>query len=159
MKKTILPILSLFLLTTAVLSISSCKRETNDRLLYNASQDTIAPTINISVPAPNQTYSYGNHVAIVGTVSDLESEKNDIHDPGFRKGELASVTIDIDNITDGTKLLKRDLDVLGKDGIGFNERIEIITGTGTTNCRLIIVATDAGETVHITRDTVDFIYQ
>ncbi len=159
MKKLFLPILSIAILFVFVINFSSCVRENNDRFAYDASLDTIPPVISISVPAFNQSYLYGNHVAIVGTVTDLESAKNDIHDPGFRKGELGSVTIDVDDLTHGTKLLTKGLPVVGKDGIGFNERIEIITGSGTTNCRLIIVASDNGEAQQTVRDTVLFTYQ
>lgn len=159
MKKIFLPILSIAFVAAIALSFSSCQQDINDRFAYNAAQDTIPPLIAISVPAMNQSYSYGNHVAIVGTVSDLESEKNDIHDEGFRKGELKSVSIEVDDLTHGTKLLVRNPNVVGKDGIGFNERIEIISGSGTTECRLIIVATDASDKGWVERDTVNFTYQ
>jgi len=158
MKKILFSIVVVTFVVLFVSNISSCKRDFSDQFAYDASMDTISPVISISVPTMNQSYSYGNHVAIVGTVSDLEAEKNDIHDPGFRKGELASVTIDIENLNDNTKLLSKGLPVTGKDGIGFNERIEIVNGNGTTQCRLIIVATDNGETKHTVRDTVDFTY-
>lgn len=159
MRKLFLPLLSLTFVTLCILGVSSCEQDINDRFEYQSSQDSIPPVISLSVPAMNQVYQYGNHVAIVGTVSDLESEKNDIHDPGFRKGELRSVSIEVDNITDGTKLLIRNPNVVGQDGIGFNERVEIISGTGIKDCRLIIVATDASEAGYTVRDTVNFTYQ
>ena len=159
MRKLYLPLLSFAFVAIVAVSLSSCQQDISDRFAYNASQDTIPPVIDISVPAENQTYSYGNHVAIVGTVWDLESAKNDIHDPGFRKGELKSVSIVVDNLTNGTKLLVRNPDVTNKDGIGFNERVEIVTGSGKTNCRLIIVAKDNSEKSYVVRDTVNFTYQ
>lgn len=159
MKKIFLPLLSIVFVTIVVINMSSCKQDISDRFEYQASQDTIPPSIDISVPAPNQTYSYGNHVAIVGTISDLESAKNDIHDPGFRKGELRSVSITVEDLTNSKKLLVRNPVVANMDGIGFNERVEIISGTGTTDCRLIIVATDASEKGYTVRDTVNFTYQ
>jgi hypothetical protein len=159
MKKIILPFVSLSFLGLCLLSFASCTPEINDRLLYEADSDSIPPVISISVPANNQSESYGNHVAIVGTVTDFESAKNDIYIPGMRKGELSSVTIDVDDLTNNRKLLKRDLDVSGKDGISFNERVELITGSGITECRLIVVASDGAATKHTVRDTVDFAYQ
>ncbi len=159
MKKIFLPVLSVAFVTILAVSATSCKQDINDRFEYQASQDTIPPVIDLSVPAFNQTYSYGNHVAIVGTVSDLESAKNDIHDPGFRKGQLSSVSITVDDITNGKKLLIRNLDVRNKDGIGFNERVEIVSGSGVTDCRLIIAASDASEKGYSVRDTVEFTYQ
>jgi len=159
MKKIILPLVSLSLVGLYFMSLSSCTPDTEDRLLYKADADSIPPVISISVPANNQSESYGNHVAIVGTVTDFESAKNDLYIPGMRKGELTSVTIDVDDLTNNRKLLKRDLDVAGKDGINFNERIELITGSGVSECRLIIVASDGATNKNTVRDTVDFAYQ
>ena len=156
MRKIFFPILSIALVGVLFASVSSCKQDITDRFEYQVEADTIKPEINISVPAQNQSYLYGNHVAIVGTITDLESEKNDVHDPGFRKGELKAVSITVDDLTNGTKLLVRNPSVLGNDGYGFNERVEIVTGSGKTNCRLIIVATDSKD--HTVRDTVDFEY-
>lgn len=159
MKKLFLPLIALSLVAFWTISISSCTRDISDRFLYQGDNDTIPPVIDISVPAMSQTYAYGNHVAIVGTISDLESEKNDIHDPGFRKGELKEISIEVDNLTDGTKLLISNPIVTGTDGYGFNERVEIINGTGTTDCRLIIIASDASTANYTVRDTVFFKYQ
>ncbi len=155
MRKLFFPVFSIVFIGALSTSMS-CQPDWSDRFDYKAEQDTIPPVISISVPIENQSYIYGNHVAIVGTVTDLESAKNDIHDPGFRKGELKSVTIEVDNLTNGTKLLSRKPSVSRQDGYSFNERIEIITGSGTTNCRLIVQATDSKD--HTVRDTVNFQY-
>ncbi len=156
MKKIILPILGFGALGIMMFSITSCQQDISDRFEYAVALDSIKPVISISVPAQNQSFLYGNHVAIVGTVTDLESQKNDIHDPGFRKGQLKSVTIDVADMTNNKNLLSRKPVVTGKDGYSFNERFEIITGSGTTSCRLIISATDASDKT--VRDTVDFEY-
>lgn len=155
MKKLFIPFLAIAVIGTFTL-VSSCKQDITDRFEYIASQDSMAPVISLSVPAMNQSYAYGNHAAIVGTVTDLESEKVDIHDPGFRKGELKSVSIEVLDVTNGNTLLKRTPVVTGTDGYSINERVEIITGSGTTNCKLTIIATDANDKT--SKEEVDFTY-
>ena len=155
MKKLFFPVAALAFVAIMA-SVSSCKQDIVDRFEYISSQDTMVPVINLSVPAVNQSYKYGNHVAIVGTVTDLESEKNDIHDPGFRKGELKSVSIEVMDLTNGTTLLKRNPEVSGTDGYSINERVEIVTGTGQAKCKLTIVATDASDKT--VRKEVEFTY-
>lgn len=156
MKKIFFPILAILAIGSTTF-VSSCKQDITDRFEYVASQDSMVPMINMSVPAMNQSYDYGNHVAIVGTVTDLESAKNDIHDPGFRKGELKSLSIEVQDLTNGNTLLQRNPDVTGTDGYSINERVEIVTGTGTANCKLTIVATDASD--KSTTETIDFTYK
>lgn len=155
MKKILFPALALAVLGTFTL-VSSCKQDVSDRFEYVMADDTIAPVITLSVPAMNQTYQYGNHVAIVGTITDLESEKNDIHDPGFRKGQLKKVSILVEDITHGETLLVRNPVVTGLDGYAINERVEIISGSGTTDCKLTITVTDGNNKT--VREEVDFTY-
>lgn len=157
MKKLLLPLIILGACASTIF-VSSCQKIIADPYAYNVSNDSLAPEIEISVPAMNQVYSYGADVAIVGTVTDKESFKNDNLDPGgYRAGQLKTLSIEVENLTtNNTLLLKKNPDVDGLDGIAFNEKFSIIAGSGTTNCRLIIIAADAGGKVD--RDTVLFSY-
>jgi hypothetical protein len=64
-------IFALCFIVVALVS-SSCRRSNNSKYFYDAKKDTSAPKINISVPLINDTYSYGEDIHIVGTVTDLQ---------------------------------------------------------------------------------------
>ncbi len=157
MKKLFLPLILLGALASTIF-VSSCQKIIADPYAYNVDYDSLAPEVSISVPIMNAVYSYGDNVAVVGTVTDKESLKNDILDPGYRAGQLKTLSIQVENLTaNNTLLLNKNPDVDGLDGVAFNEKFSIVAGTDTTKCRLIIIATDAGGKTD--RDTVSFIYR
>ncbi len=143
----------IFALSFIVLAMvsTSCKRSNNSKYFYDAKKDTSAPKINISVPLINDTYSYGEDIHIVGTVTDLQVS-------GFG-GKLQTLNIQVDELNNldsvfiKTLLLKTP-NVDAKEGFTFNEKMLIFSGANPTFCRLEVKATDYSSKT--TKDTVYF---
>jgi len=141
MKKSVSVFLALFLVTVSL--FFSCKQKNTNRYAYDANKDTIPPVLNITVPVNLDTYTYGEDIHIVGTVTDLES-KNSI---SMKSGRLRSLYLNIsiiDPIADtATKvLLIKTPNVDGKDGYTINEKTFLNSGVGTTYCKFTGVAID-----------------
>lgn len=137
MKK--LYILSLFLLVVMMNFITSCRRSSNSKYFYDANKDTIAPVIKISVPQAGGIFAYGQHVHIVGTVTDYQSIG--------KTGKLMNMKIEVmemakaDTSYISTHLLKTP-DIDSKEGYTFNEKMLILFGPTSGFFKLRINATD-----------------
>lgn len=148
--------LSVLLIIFGVMFMSSCQKLYPNPYDYDVTKDTIAPVVAISVPLALSAHQYTYDIPIVGTVKDLESEKNDLLNPGFRAGKLKSVNIRVVDTTHGfIDILNLNPDVADKDAIAFNEKINQLSGPGAT-FRLIVSAEDMGGKTD--KDTVYFSY-
>ena len=106
-------------------------------------RDTIPPVLTFTVPVNLDTYLYGQDIHLVGTLTDLES-KNYLRE---NAGKLKSLYINvstIDPVADTVikPLLVKNLNVDGKYAYTINEKTVILSGSGTTYCRLKSWATD-----------------
>ena len=143
-------ILAVLLISVALFS-ASCRKSNNSKYFYNPDNDTSAPKINISVPIVNDTYTYGEDIHVVGTVTDLQSTNFG--------GKLKTLEIKIDELytIDSsfiTQMFVRTPNVDEKEGYTFNEKLVIFSGADPTFCRLVVSASDYSS--KMTRDTVYF---
>lgn len=125
----------IFLTSLALFFQTSCKKEFKDRYKYYPEDDTLAPVIIKTVPINNSVYAYGDDVNIVANVTDLEK--------GTKAGKLKSITARVENLSDNNKLiLDKSPNVDGLDGYTVIEKFNILYGSASIDCRLIISATD-----------------
>ena len=107
----------------------------------------LAPVITKTVPVNNSVFAYGDDINIVANVTDLEK--------GTKAGKLKSITARIENLSDNNKLiLNKSPNVDGLDGFTVIEKLNILFGSASIDCRLIISATDYAD--KNTQDTTLF---
>ena len=137
----------IFFTSLALFFQTSCKKEFKDRYKYYPEDDTLAPVITKTVPVNNSVFAYGDDINIVANVTDLEK--------GTKAGKLKSITARIENLSDNNKLiLNKSPNVDGLDGFTVIEKLNILFGSASIDCRLIISATDYAD--KNTQDTTLF---
>lgn len=164
MKKSLL-YASIILTGIVIFSLtqSSCTKEKYDRYAYHPDEDTIAPELSISVPINNDYFDYGKNVAIVGTITDLESSvfNYTVNRWDEKSGELASLNIQVyDTLNPSILLMDKNLNVDGKSGSSFNEKFTIASSSATeTVCRLVIKGSDKALPAHEVSKSVLFVFK
>lgn len=139
MQKNILPILVISVIT--LLSSVSCKQYLANTG-YNPDKDTLAPKVKITVPILNSTYSYGDDIHLIGSVSDAKIK-----------------TLHLE-ITSGTNIIySKSPYVDGKDGYTFNEVFNYNIGGPPTPCKLQVTVTDYATNTHTVIDSTLFTIQ
>ncbi|MBK7763238.1 MAG: hypothetical protein IPI46_07670 [Bacteroidetes bacterium] len=123
--------------------IFSCKQKLQNGDAYNSNKDTIPPVLALTVPVNLDNYAYGEDIHIVGTATDLQM-RNKIREYAGKLKSLTMTVSTIDPTPDTVKkvIFSKNLAVDGKSGYIFNQSLSVLSGSGTTNCRLIGVATD-----------------
>jgi len=121
-------------------TLQACQPSMNaNGVFYDALNDTIPPTVAMSVPADNAQYLYGEDIHFVGVVTDLQSK--------MKAGKLKSLRLivnetDANNLTIVKELLQKNPGVDGKEGYTLNEKMMLSGGSGTTFCQAKATATD-----------------
>jgi hypothetical protein len=127
----------------ALMVFVSCKQKNQYPYAYNLNRDTIPPDLRMTVPVNMDTYSYGEDIHIVGTLTDLESRNSSTLKAGKLKSLYLNVSI-VDGVMDTVQkvIFQKWLNVDSKEGYTINEKTIVTGGGGPVKCKFRGIAVD-----------------